>query len=52
MEVRIKNPIVQLFCKHELREFERPIDRKTNPLGFVALCKDTIWVCTKCGKQL
>jgi hypothetical protein len=52
MKVRIKNPILQLFCKHEPREFERPIDKKTNPYGFVPLCEDTIWVCTKCGKKL
>lgn len=51
MNIKIKNPITQLFCKHELREFEKPIDRKTNPLRFVSLNRDTIWVCIKCGKQ-
>ena len=52
MEVRIKHPISQLFCKHEMREFEKPINRKTNPLGFVSLNEVTIFVCVKCGKGL
>ena len=51
MIIKIKHPIFQLFCKHDFRRFETPIDRKTNPYGFVALNDDGIFVCIKCGKR-
>lgn len=52
MQIKTKSKIKQLICKHEYREFEKPIDRKTNPYGFVALNgPETISVCIKCGKK-
>lgn len=53
MIVKIKNPIAQLLCWHNYQHFETPIDKKTNPMGFVSLNEDPgIWVCVKCGKKL
>ena len=52
--VRIKHPLFRIFCKHEYRLFKKPIDRNTNPYGFVALhdIEPTIRVCVKCGKGI
>lgn len=52
MLIKTRNRISQLFCKHNYQKFEKPINRKTNPYGFVALNDDGIFVCTKCGKGL
>ena len=49
--IKIRHPIFQPFCKHDFQRFETPIDRKTNPYGFVALNDDGIFVCIKCGKR-
>lgn len=52
LNIKIKNPIAQLFCKHDYQNFETPIDRNKNPYGFVSLNDDYgIWVCIKCGKK-
>ena len=52
MKIKIKNPMAQLLCRHEYKHFETPIDRKTNPFGFVSLNNDPgILVCVKCGKR-
>lgn len=52
MDVRTKNPIAQLLCKHDYQHFKTQIDRKTNPYGFQSLNEDKgIWVCVKCGKR-
>jgi hypothetical protein len=51
MLIKIKNPISQLFCRHDYRSVEKPIDRKTNPYCFVSLNSGWINVCIKCGKQ-
>lgn len=52
MLIKTKNRISQLFCKHTYQRFEKLINWKTNPHGFVALNDDGILVCTKCGKGL
>jgi peptide methionine sulfoxide reductase MsrB len=54
MKINNKNFIGKMFCKHDYRNFETPINRKTNPHGFVSLNDDDdgIWVCIKCGKKL
>lgn len=51
MNIPKKNKILQFFCKHNYEHFKTPIDPKTNPMAFVALNDDGIWVCTKCGKK-
>lgn len=52
MLVPNKSKFKRLFCSHEYREFEKPIDRKSNPYGFVSLNgPETIWVCVKCGRR-
>ena len=52
MLIKIKNPIAKLFCKHDYKPFKKPIDRKTNPYGFVSLNDDgIIYACVKCGKE-
>ena len=54
MKINNKNLIGKMFCKHDYKNFETPINRKTNPHGFVSLNDDDdgIWVCIKCGKKL
>lgn len=51
MNVPKKNKIAQFFCKHEYKHFETPIDYKNNPMAFVALNDNGIWMCVKCGKR-
>ena len=52
MLIKKKNFIEKMFCKHDYKNFETPINRKTNPMGFVSLNDDDgIWVCIKCGKR-
>ena len=52
--IKIKHPLTQMFCKHKYEVFRKPIDRKTNPYGFMALndIEPTIRVCVKCGKKI
>ena len=51
MNIKIKSKFMQLFCKHDYQCFEKPIDKKTNPYGFVSLNGNgTIYVCVKCGR--
>lgn len=52
MKIKIKNIISQLFCFHSYKTFLKPIDRETNPYGFMPLSdeNETIDVCVKCGK--
>lgn len=52
--IPVKHPLAQMFCKHEYLLFKKPIDRKTNPYGFVALndIELTMRVCVKCGKVI
>ena len=51
--INIKRPLAQLFCRHKYQRFRKPIDRETNPYGFVALndIEPIIRVCIKCGKR-
>lgn len=49
--IKIKHPLLQIFCRHKYGLFEKPIDWKTNPYGFRSLNEETIQVCTKCGKR-
>ena len=51
MNIKIKSRFMQLFCKHDAQYFEKPIDIKTNPYGFVSLNNTHIRVCVKCGKE-
>lgn len=51
MIIPIKSKFKQMLCKHKYRAFEKPIDRKTNPYGFIPLNgPETVWVCVECGK--
>lgn len=53
MLIKVKHPIFQMFCKHDYQLFEKPVDKKNNPFGFVSLNDDEgILVCVKCGKGL
>ena len=51
MNIKTKSRFMQLFCKHDAQYFEKPIDKKTNPYGFVSLNNTHIRVCVKCGKE-
>ena len=52
MNIKTKSRLMQLFCKHDYQCFEKPIDTKTNPYGFVSLEGNShIYVCVKCGKE-
>jgi len=52
MNIKIKNRFMQLLCKHDYQWFFEPIDRKTNPCGFVSLNgNNRIYVCVKCGRK-
>ena len=50
MIIKIKSWFMQLFCKHDYQCFEKPIDIKTNPYGFVSLNNSHIHVCVNCGR--
>ena len=52
--IKIKHSLTQMFCKHKYEVFRKPIDRKTNPYGFMALndIEPTIRICVKCGKKI
>lgn len=52
LDIKIKSRFRQLFCKHDAQYFEKPIDIKANPYGFVSLNGNShIRVCVKCGKE-
>ena len=51
MRIQNKGIISKLFCNHDYKNFETPINKIINPLGFVALNDNGIWVCVKCGKR-
>ena len=50
MNVKPKSRFMQLFCKHDYQCFQKPIDKKTNPYGFVSLNNVHMYVCIKCGR--
>jgi len=51
MIIKTKSKFMQLFCKHDYQCFEKPLDIKANPHGFVSLNGNgNIDVCVKCGK--